>query len=437
MSNERRYHDALRRRDVLRVGSLGAFGFGLNLPQMLSLETAHADAKLPGPRREVSVIYLFLAGGLSTIDTFDMKPDAPTEVRGEFDSISTTVPGIRYCEHLPRLARHATKLSLIRSFVHGNNGHGEADKYMLTGYLREERPSFGSIISEAGHAQPGGRNVPPYVVFPRMHPAAGPAFLGSTHAPFFIDADPSDPGFAVPDLIPPLEVDSTRLADRTRLLHQVDRLHRHVDRRSQAASFAKFRERAFRLMTSSEAKSAFDIQAETESVRTAYGSHTLGQSCLLARRLVQAGVRYTMITHNNWDTHENNFGALKTNLLPQLDQGVSALLGDLEDRGLLDSTLVVITGEFGRTPKINKNAGRDHWGNCFTVALAGGGVQGGRIHGESDKWTNAPTKDPVRPLDFAATMFHILGLDPRRVVHALDGRPMHLLDEGRIIRELL
>ena len=187
---------------------------------------------------------------------------------------------------------------------------------------------------------------------------------------------------------------------------------------------------------SPQAKQAFDLDAEPEKVRAAYGSHTLGQSCLLARRLVQAGVRYTMITHNNWDTHENNFGDLKTNLLPQLDQGLAALLSDLTDRGMLEKTLVIVTGEFGRTPKINKNAGRDHWGNCFTVALAGGGIRGGRIVGVSDKWTSKPEEDPVGPLDFASTIYHCLGIDAGKIVYTMDGRPVKLLDEGRVLRQL-
>ena len=190
-------------------------------------------------------------------------------------------------------------------------------------------------------------------------------------------------------------------------------------------------------MTSRRAKDAFNLQAEPEKLRAEYGTHTLGQSCLLARRLVEAGVRYTMITHNNWDTHENNFGDLKDNLLPQLDQGLTALLRDLSDRGRLETTLVIVTGEFGRTPKINNLAGRDHWGNCFTVALAGGGVQGGRVVGASDKWAMEPEETPVGPFDFATTLYHLLGIDPDKLVYTIDRRPVKLLDKGRILRELL
>ncbi len=435
MTSTRPFCDGIRRRQFLRVGSCGVLGFGLTLTDLLRLEAlTEAEEGATDSRRDLSVIYLFLAGGLSTIDTFDMKPEAPTEIRGEFKPIPTNVPGIQYCEHLPRLARHADKLSLIRSFAHGDSGHGSADKYMLTGYLQQERPAFGSVVA---HEFGRRGSVPPYVVFPRMHAAAGPVFLGSSNAPFFIDADPSSPGFSVPDLAPPLDIDGGRLEDRRHLLRQVDRFQKLIDKESRAGTFSKFRERAFRLMTSPEAKEAFDLQTEPEKVREEYGGHTLGQSCLLARRLVQAGVRYTMITHNNWDTHENNFGDLKASLLPQLDQGLSALLRDLSDRGMLEKTLVIVTGEFGRTPKINKLAGRDHWGNCFTVALAGGGVQGGRVVGTSDKWTMKPEENPVGPLDFATTLYHLLGIDPGKLLYTMDKRPIKLLDEGRILRELL
>ena len=438
MTSTRPICGGIGRREFLRVGSLGAFGFGLTLTDLLGLEALSAkEADSPNAtdsRRDLSVIYLFLAGGLSTIDTFDMKPDAPTEIRGEFKPIPTNVPGIHYCEHLPRLARHADKLSLIRSLAHGDSNHGSADKYMLTGYLRQERPSFGSVVA---HEFGRRGSVPPYVVFPRMHAAAGPAFLGSKSAPFIIDADPSSPGFSVPDLAPPLDVDGRRLGDRRHLLRQVDRFHQMIDKESRAGTFSRFRERAFQLMTSRRAKDAFNLQAEPEKLRAEYGTHTLGQSCLLARRLVEAGVRYTMITHNNWDTHENNFGDLKDNLLPQLDQGLTALLRDLSDRGRLETTLVIVTGEFGRTPKINNLAGRDHWGNCFTVALAGGGVQGGRVVGASDEWAMEPAEAPVGPFDFATTLYHLLGIDPDKLVYTMDRRPVKLVDKGRILRELL
>ncbi|MCH2203527.1 MAG: DUF1501 domain-containing protein [Fuerstiella sp.] len=437
MTSKRPFCDGIIRRDFLRVGAAGAFGFGATLPGMLeqqALATGTQTSGPQGPPGDVSVIYIFLLGGLSTIDTLDMKPNAPAEVRGEFSQIQTNVPGIEVCEHLPHTAQHADKFSLVRSFAHGDSGHGSGDKYMLTGYLQQERPAFGSV---AAHEFGSRGGIPPYVVMPSMHPSAGPSFLGSAAAPFLIDADPSAPGFAVPDLAPPLDIDASRLADRRSVLGTVDRFRRHVDSRGEAGAYNKFRERAFALMTSAEAKRAFDIQRESESVRQAYGINTMGQSCLLARRLVQSGVRYVMINHNNWDTHANNFGDLKDNLLPQLDKALGELLRDLSDRGMLEKTLVLVSGEFGRTPKVNENAGRDHWGNCFTLALAGGGIQGGRVVGSSDKWAAKPDQNPIGPKDFAATMFHVLGVDSEKLVYTMDNRPVKLLDEGRRIHELL
>lgn len=427
----RKFCDGIERRDFLRIGGFSTFGLSFGLPELLALENDSAAADKDSPS-DISVIYLFLVGGLSTIDTFDLKPDAPSEIRGEFKGIDTNVPGIQYCEHLPQTAKHADKIALLRSFIHKDNGHGSADKFMMAG--SRERPPFGAVLSEELGDQ---GDVPPYVVFPRMHPFAGPLFLSPRTAPFLIDSDPSDPAFSVPDLAPPLDVDTSRLSNRWRLLRQVDQLHKQVDARSQAGTFGNFRNRAYSLMTSPKTKAAFDLQAESKETRAAYGSHTMGQSCLLARRLVQSGVRYAMITHNNWDTHEANFRDLKASLLPQLDQGLAALLGDLSNRGMLEKTLVIVSGEFGRTPKVNNNAGRDHWGNVFTVAMAGGGVKGGTMVGTSDKWAAMPDKDPIWPVDFGNTIYHMLGINPQKLLYTVENRPIHLLEKGRIIREIL
>ena len=434
MPRSRPFCDGLRRRDFMRIGAAGAFGWGATLPMSLEQRALAASTGTTAPADDISVIYIFLLGGLSTIDTFDLKPDAPAEVRGEFSPIATNVAGIEVAEHLPFCAQHADKFSLIRSFAHGNSGHGAADKYMLTGYLNSARPAFGSVAS---HTHGGRNSVPPYVVLPAMHASAGPQFLGSSAAPFLIDSDPSFPGFSVPDLAPPLDINTNRLANRRGLLQTVDRFQRQVETRGKAGAYNKFRERAFTLMTSPEAKKAFDLQSEPEAARQAYGNHTLGQSCLLARRLVESGSRYVMINHNNWDTHANNFGDLKTNLLPHLDMALAELLRDLSDRGMLEKTLVVVSGEFGRTPKINKDAGRDHWGPCFTLTMAGGGIQGGRVVGTSDEWAAKPADNPIGPKDFAATMFHLLGIDTEKLLYTVEKRPIKLLDGGRVIEELL
>ncbi len=436
--------DGMSRRDCLRLGTASLFGLGMNLPTLLQ-----AAASQPSPRtsNEVSLIYLFLHGGLSTIDTFDLKPDAPAEFRGEFKPIATTVPGLQLCEHLPRLAQQAKRFSLIRSFRHHNSDHGAADHYMLTGYFPQagfnpdlkpnnQRPAHGSIIART--LGPRG-SVPPYVCLPKMHPSCGPSYLGAAAAPFVIDADPNAPRFSVPDVVPPPTLDAARLENRRAMLRQLDRFQRAAEGRihAQAQSVSVFQQKAFDLMTSAEARKAFDIASESPRLRDEYGRNNLGQSCLMARRLVEAGVRAVTIDHSNWDTHDANFKTLKDPLLPALDAGLGTLLRDLAQRGLLEKTLVVVTGEFGRTPRINKNAGRDHWGPAFTVLLAGGGIQGGRVIGKSDPRAERPAEDPHGPEDLFATLFRQLGINPEEEFHTPEGRPVKIVNNGKVIDALL
>ncbi len=440
-----KYCDGLHRRDVLRIGAAGLFGLGLTLPRLLELE-ARASARGQSAN-DVSLIFLFLHGGLSTIDTFDLKPDAPAEFRGEFRPIATNVPGIQVGEHLPRTARQMDKFSLIRSFRHNNSDHGPADHYMLTGYFpragfnpglkpNNQRPAHGSIIARKFGPRGG---VPPYVCLPKMHPSAGPAYLGSGAAPFVIDADPNAPNFTVPDIVPPAVLAADRLEARQRLLAQVDRYRAAVEvqanRHAQAVSH--FQREAFGLMTSPAARRAFDIATEDDRLRDEYGRNSLGQSCLMARRLVEAGVRCVTIDHSNYDTHDNNFATLRRDLLPALDGALATLFRDLADRGLLRRTLVVVTGEFGRTPRINRNAGRDHWGPVFTVALGGGGVRGGRVVGRSDARAERPAVDPHGPEDLAATMYHLMGINPNEEFYTPEGRPVQIVNNGRVIHDLL
>lgn len=435
--------DGLRRRDFLRVGTAGLFG--LALPQLLARQARAAERGLSPS--DVSLIFVFLHGGLSTIDTWDLKPEAPAEFRGPFRPIDTCVPGIRIGEHLPRIAKQMDRFSLVRSFRHSNSDHGPADHYMFTGYHpvagfnpnlkpNNQRPAHGSVIARKLGPRGG---VPPYVCLPKMHPSAGPAYLGAAHAPFVIEAEPNDPNFAVPDLVPPPVIAADRLADRRQLLSEVDRFQRAAEARANAAagSVSVFRQKAFDLMTSPEAKRAFDLRAEPEKLRDEYGRNTLGQSCLMARRLVEAGVRCVTIDHSNWDTHDNNFATLQRDLLPALDGALATLFRDLSDRGLLKRTLVLVTGEFGRTPRINKNAGRDHWGPAFTVAVGGGGLQGGRVVGRSDARAERPAADPYGPEDLAATLYHCLGIDPNEEFYTPEGRPVKIVNDGKIIRELL
>jgi hypothetical protein len=437
--------DGIVRRDFLRLGTAGLFGLGFTLPKMLALEALAAENGKKS--RDVSLIFLFLHGGLSTMDTWDLKPDAPAEFCGEFKPIATNVPGIQIGEHMPRTARQMDKIALLRSFRHHNSDHGPADHYMLTGYFPQagfnanlkpnnQRPAHGSIV--ARKLGPRGP-VPAYVCLPKMPPSAGPAYLGSGAAPFVIDADPNAPDFCVPDIVPPPVLDASRLDGRRQLLAQVDRFQEAAEARAnrQAQAVSVFQHKAFALMTSPEAKKAFNIQAELDTLRDEYGRHSLGQSCLMARRLVEAGVRCVTIDHSNWDTHNDNFGTLKRSLLPALDGALATLFRDLADRGMLDRTMVVITGEFGRTPRINKDAGRDHWGPAFTVALGGGGIKGGRVVGASDARAERPATDPHGPEDLSATMYSLLGINPNDEFYTPEGRPVKIANNGKVIHELL
>lgn len=445
-----RFCDGITRRDLLSVGSAALFGSTWTTTGLLQAEAHAADSHSAGPsspQDDVSLIVVFLRGGPSTIDMFDMKPNAPSEIRGEFSPVSTAVPGIQITEHLPRTAQQQDKFSLVRSFTHTNNSHGHADHYMLTGYhptpafnskLRpnNERPSHGSIISRL--KGPRG-SVPPYVCLPEMHKSAGASYLGPGAAPFVIQADPNAPDFSVPDLLPPLTLNASRLEARAELREQLGRFERAAEEthNRQARSFSVFREKAVSLMASAEAQRAFNIEAESPALRDEYGRTTLGQSCLMARRLVEAGVRCVTIQHIDWDTHQENFRLLKDSLLPALDFAMAALFRDLADRGMLEKTMVVVTGEFGRTPKIDANAGRGHWGPGFTVALGGGGIQGGRVVGRTDEHASKPIEDPHSPEDLAATIHTLMGIDPNTEFHAPDGRPFRIVNDGQLIRKLL
>jgi uncharacterized protein DUF1501 len=439
---QRTFCDGLSRRNLLRLGTAGLFGTALTLPGLLEAEAARGKAA-----RDVSLIFVFLHGGLSTIDSFDLKPEAPAEFRGEFKPIKTNLPGVQVCEHLPRLARGMDRLALIRSFRHHNSDHGPADHYILTGYFPQagfnpglkpnnQKPAHGSVI--ARKLGPRGP-VPPYVCLPKMHPSAGPAYLGAAAAPFVIDADPNAPNFSVPDIVPPPTLEASRLDARKELLRRVDRFSRAAEARANrdARTVSVFQQKAFDLMTSREAKKAFDIHSESVKLRDEYGRNNLGQSCLMARRLVEAGVRCVTIDHSNWDTHDNNFGTLKGSLLPALDGALSTLFRDLAERGLLGTTLVVVTGEFGRTPRINKNAGRDHWGPAFTVILGGGGIKGGRVIGKSDARAEKPADTPHGPEDLYATVYRLLGIDPEQEFHTPEGRPVKIVNNGKVIDGLL
>ncbi|MBL98403.1 MAG: hypothetical protein CMM06_01815 [Rhodopirellula sp.] len=444
MSNQR-FCDGIRRRDMLRFGAAGAFGMGITLPSLLEHE---ARLKANGVEtKDTSLIIVFLQGGLSTIDTWDMKPEAPAEFRGDFSPISTVLPGVQISEHLPKISKVHDKFSLVRSFGHANSNHGQADHFMLTGYPHgpgfngglkpnNQKPCVGAVIgNELG---PRG-GVPPYVCLPRMHNSAGSSYLGSSATPFVVGADPNAPDFKVPDLAPPVAVQSRRLNDRRALLKTINRYEQStvIQANQGARAMRTFQEKAFELMTSDATKAAFDINSEPDAVRKRYGRNMLGQSCLMARRLIEAGVRCAFVNHIDWDTHYNNFHVLKNELLPKLDAAMSSLLTDLDERGMLDSTMVLVTGEFGRTPRINKDAGRDHWGPSCAIAMAGGGVQGGRVIGASNERAERPATTPYGPADLMATIYHGMGIDPEREFLTPEGRPVPIVPgTGRVISEL-
>jgi hypothetical protein len=431
--------DGVSRRDFLRVGSLGLAG--LTLPTLLQARSAAASST----RRARSVIQLFMWGGPSQQETFDLKPNAPDGVRGEFKPIATKIPGIRICEHLPRLAQMIDRYTILRSVTHTGVNHGTSAYHMLTGRIHAspgtlrhpaptDHPSVGSAAARFGR-QP--RDLPPCVSLPSvLHdgdggevPGQGPGLLGQRYGPFLVNADPTRPDFSIDALTLPADVDDRRLRGRIGLRAALDRAGDQA-----ARDMDDHYARAFTLLQSPAARRAFHLGAEPDRMRERYGDHTFGQSCLLARRLVEAGVPLVTVFWNaphiddlqHWDTHKDSFNRLKTQLLPPFDRGLSALLEDLHDRGLLDETLVLWNGEFGRTPKLNRNAGRDHWGFCQSVIAAGGGVRGGRVYGSSDASAAYAAELPVSPDDLAATVFQHLGVRLDEELIDAQGRPLPL-----------
>ena len=436
-SNALRRCDGWNRRDFLHLGALSCFG--LTLADLLRYQSLAAD--VPGPRA-VSCILIWLDGGPSHLEMFDLKPDAPIEVRGEFKPISTSVPGIQICEHLPGIAKSMRDVALIRSLTHELGNHDTGSHYLLTGHRptpATEFPSLGSVVAkEVGFAQA----LPPYIAIPDAVPSAGPGYLPGAFSPFAIGGDPSKPNYSVRDLNPPASIGFERFDRRRALLEQIDAFSRQVETNPLTETRDAFYEQAYRLLSSPAAKAAFDLSKEPASVRDRYGRQRVGTGCLLARRLIEAGSRFVTVVDNGWDMHQNIFKAMPDALfpgsgkLPALDRAYSALLADLKERGLLDSTLVVMMGEFGRTPKINALGGRDHWPRAGSVLFAGGGVRGGQVIGETDAYGETPAERPVRPEDIAYSMLKLLGVNPAKEYHTPSGRPLKILAEGGFISEL-
>ena len=448
------------RREVMQVGYSGLLGMGL--PSLLAGRArAEGPAADPGRRgKGKSVILIFLTGAPSHIDTFDMKPEAPDKVRGDFKPIATKVPGYQVCEHLPGLAARADQFAVIRSMTHGLPSHEHATHMVLTGIdkmppgathmaSRSDWPCFASgldFVSPRDDGIPNGVMLPTYLNNGYGFSGQNGGVLGPKYDPWQITQDPNDPNFRLDTLSLPVGLTADHLANRRALLEEVDAQHGRIESMTEGRAFAGMQQKAFSMLTSGGVKRAFALEREDPRVRDRYGRHPFGQSLLLARRLVQAGVpivQANMGSMNNWDTHSSNCDQLKTRLLPPLDVAVSALLDDLKALGLLDETLIVMVGEFGRTPVmgtdngggITSAGGRDHWAGVFFALLAGAGVQGGQAIGKSDKIAAYPATRGYYPSDLGATIYNALGVDPDSLVSDQLGRPLQL-NQGEVIKPL-
>jgi len=426
------------RRHLLRIGSSGLIG-GLTLPRLLELE---ARAATRATVRAKACIFLFLEGGPSTIDLWDLKPDAPAEIRGPYKPIATSVPGTMVGQLCPHSAKVAHKFTILRSHSHNDNGHSTGYHYVMTGRKADFAdginpipnnvlyPSLGSIVArEVGRAA----SVPPYINVPNPMAAGGPGFYGAEHAPFVIESDPIQADFEVKDLQLPGSLTTARLDRRVRLRRAVGAAGMAAHR---SDALSTYYQKAQALITSPVAREAFNLNQEPDHVRQAYGQSSIGQCALLARRLVEAGCRFVGVDSKGWDMHFTCFPSLN-DTAPKADQAFAALVTDLDQRGMLDDTLVIMMGEMGRTPKINQQAGRDHWSQAQSVLLAGGGVPAGRVIGATDKHGQAPVEKPVGVEDVLFTIFHLMGIDTSKTYLTPLGRPVPILGGGKLVSELI
>lgn len=451
------------RRDMLRVGGPGLLG--LTIPKLLQAQDLQTTELVKPKRgRAKSVIFLFQWGGPSHVDMFDMKPNAPDGYRSKFRTISTSVPGMNVCEHLPETAKVMDRFAQIRTVHHRMNNHNSAGYTALTGVeptiddqrLRDSLdlfPGYGSIVDAVA---PNTNEMPTYVSYPyriadgSTTPGQRASFLGKMHDPFFVSNDPNAPDFRLPQLSLPSDVSLERLGDRRELQQLINSQTQQLESSDVARGLDSYYGRALGMLHSQKVREAFDLSNEPDALREAYGRTTYGQGCLLARRLVESGVKFVTVyfsrsiggrskTEGGWDTHgfddTRMYDILPSFHLPITDHTLPVLIRDLEDRGLLDDTLVLWMGEFGRTPKINKSISRDHWPKCYTVLLAGGGVQGGAVYGESDRYGAVPERDPVTTGDLAATMYSLMGIDHTIEVRDKLNRPLPIAN-GRPVTEI-
>jgi len=431
--------DGLLRRDFIQLG-LGSLGLcGLLRARAAATETAAKAGS------HINCIMIWLDGGPSHYETFDPKPDAPADIRGVFKAVPTKVPGVHFSEPVTKLAGVFDKFTVVRSITHKDPNHGGGNHYMVTGAPTPVpvgcgafvtfHPSMGSMVSHTRGVRSG---IPAYMATPSNTRSGGPNFLGGQHAPFIVSGQPNSDSFRVQDVVLPSGLAEGRAATRRDLRAALDRMKRCADQAAEdpAVEFDRFYEQGFDLVASAKAQEAFDIHREDPKVRERYGRTDVGQRFLLARRLVEAGVSWVTVNWGGWDTHSELEKMYRGDALNTLDQGVSALLTDLDERGLLATTLVLVLGEFGRTPKINPGGGRDHWPGAMSVLMAGAGIPGGQIVGATDAKGYYASENVYRPEDFAASIYTKMGVDPDQVLHTTAGRPVALVNNGRLIREL-
>jgi Protein of unknown function (DUF1501) len=430
------FRQPLSRRGFLTVGSIGLGS--LSLADLLRAQ-ARADLKSYAAitAKADSVIHIFLPGGIAHQETFDPKPFAPIEYRGDMGSIATKLEGERFSETLPQTAQLADKLTVLRAMTHGEAAHERGTHNMFTGYRPSpalQYPSMGSVIS---HEFGPKNNLPPYVCVPSQpNVYAGTGYLSSSFSPFSLGSDPANPGFRVQDLNLPGDITESRFTSRRRVLDAVNAHFAKREKSDNVGAMDTFYQRAYSLISSQKAREAFNIAAEPAKIRDEYGRHAAGQRMLMARRLVAAGVRMVTLEYGGWDLHYQIVAGMKSQM-PPFDQAFAALIRDLDRTGLLNRTVVMVSSEFGRTPKINKDAGRDHWPKVFSVVLAGGGIKKGYIHGASNATATEPERDPIGPEDLATTVYHLLGIVADKELMAPGNRPIEIVDNGKVVKELL
>jgi Protein of unknown function (DUF1501) len=435
------------RRNWLQLGVAGLAGGSFS--QLLRLRQALA-AEISAARKPSSCILIWMDGGPTHLETFDLKPEAPAEIRGEFRPITTNVAGIQICEHMPKLAQCADKYALIRSVCHNQGNHGAGNHYMMTGAppripvgcgaFVSFHPSMGSV---AAKERPAPHGLPGYFSMPSMSRSGGPNFLGARYAPFVVSSDPNGQNFRVRDVELPNGINDGRFESRRDLRRLTDQLMRYQDPATAdpVAAVDEYYQQGYELITTPAAQKAFDIEAESAATREAYGRNSFGQRALLARRLVEAGVPFITLYDGGWDHHSNLFDALRKRL-PSWDQTVAALIQDLDQRGLLETTMVIALGEFGRTPKIStlpgeSKAGRDHWANAMSILFAGGGTPGGQVVGATDRLGHSAVERILSPENFVSTVYTKMGIDPNTLYYTPSGRPAHLVSDPTTISELM